>query len=436
MKKFNSKAEENIQNKKTLKGGMGMKNGQRVQATSTSDVMNRKQGRSSGFNQMKTGNVVAKNKPTKPKGGRVKAVDRIFENLLDEMNNNEKGKRIEVGLKCGKKIETRAKIQSLSRTASSYHRSMTSGRRVSKRRSGVGRNSGKNVLVGADERRDASIKKNKQKELKRKLGLKEKQERLQVEKKIVKKVDTSASMVAENPKFRSARKTVKKLSIGNPRGQSRSVSRYYRSLTDSRPSQRRPRTREPISKREIKSFGGKDKSAKTAPSKGLIGGEKQLNFVEGKHFVCKEKDCGKAFRYKCNLKRHNLLVHVKERNFSCPAPGCGKDFGTRASLERHMTIHGEQVSRIATELETPVDRMTVNWQEKNQAVPQSGSSGNEEMKKFAPQNIQISNKEEDNEERWKEIVPENWEDTFYPFLDVFYECALPDCPDCEKLGML
>ena len=87
------------------------------------------------------------------------------------------------------------------------------------------------------KRRDASMMKNKQQELKRKVGLKEKQERLQVEKKIVKKVDTSASMVAENPKFRSARKTVKKLSIGNPRGQSRSLSSYYRSLTDSRPSQ-------------------------------------------------------------------------------------------------------------------------------------------------------------------------------------------------------
>jgi len=187
---------------------------------------------------------------------------------------------------------------------------------------------------------------------------------------------------------------------------------------------------------EINSFGGKDKSVKTAPSKGLIGGEKQLNFVEGKPFVCKEMDCGKAFRYKANLKRHNLLVHAKERNFSCPALGCGKAFGTRANLERHMTIHGEQVSKIPPELETQVDRMTVNWQEENQAVPQSGSSGNEEMKKFAPQNIQISNKEEENKERWKEIVPENWEDTFYPFLDVFYECAVPDCPDCEKLGML
>ena len=42
MKKFNSKAEENTQNKKTLKGGMVMKNGPRVQATSTSDVMNKK----------------------------------------------------------------------------------------------------------------------------------------------------------------------------------------------------------------------------------------------------------------------------------------------------------------------------------------------------------------------------------------------------------
>ena len=120
---------------------------------------------------------------------------------------------------------------------------MTSGSGVSKRRPGVGRNSGKNVLVGADERRDASMMKNKQKELKRKMGLKEKQEKLQVEKRIVKKVDINASKVAEIPKLRSARKTVKKLSIGNPRGQSRSVSRYYRSLTDSRPSQRRPRTR-------------------------------------------------------------------------------------------------------------------------------------------------------------------------------------------------
>ena len=242
MKEFNSKAEENIQNKKTLKGGMGMKKGQRVQATSTSDLMNRKQGRSSGFTQVKTGKVVAKNKPTKLKGGRVKAVDRISENLVDEMNNNDKGNRVAIGLKCGKKIETRAKLRSSSRTASSYHRFMTSGSGVSKRRPGVGRNSGKNVLVGADERRDASMMKNKQKELKRKMGLKEKQERL-VEKRIVKKVDISASKVAEIPKLRSARKTLKKLSIGNPRGQSRSVSRYYRSLTDSRPSQRRPRTR-------------------------------------------------------------------------------------------------------------------------------------------------------------------------------------------------
>ena len=220
-----------------------MKKGQRVQATSTSDLMNRKQGRSSGFTQVKTGKVVAKNKPTKLKGGRVKAVDRISENLVDEMNNNDEGNRVAIGLKCGNKIETRAKLRSLSRTASSYHRFMTSGSGVSKRRPGVGRNSGKNVLVGADERRDASMMKNKQKELKRKMGLKEKQERLQVEKRIVKKVDISASKVAEIPKLRSARKTVKKLSIGNPRGQSRSVSRYYRSLTDSRPSQRRPRTR-------------------------------------------------------------------------------------------------------------------------------------------------------------------------------------------------
>ena len=243
MKEFNSQAEENLQNKKTLKGGMGLKKGQRVQATSSSDLKNRKQGRSSGFTQVKTGKVVAKNKLTKLKGGRVKAVDRISENLVDEMNNNDKGNRVAIGLKCGKTIETRAKLRSSSRTASSYHRSMTSGSGVSKRRPGVGRNSGKNVLVGADERRDASMMKNKQKELKRKMGLKEKQERLQVEKKIVKKVDISASKVAEIPKLRSARKTLKKLSIGNPRGQSRSVSRYYRSLTDSRPSQRRPRTR-------------------------------------------------------------------------------------------------------------------------------------------------------------------------------------------------
>jgi len=117
---------------------------------------------------------------------------------------------------------------------------------MSKTRAGGG---GKNADVVAQrrrrsvKRRDASMMKNKQKELKRKVGLKEKQERLQVEKKIVKKVNTSASMVAEIPKLRSARKTVKKLSIGNSRGQSRSLSSYYRSLTASRQSQRRPRTR-------------------------------------------------------------------------------------------------------------------------------------------------------------------------------------------------
>ena len=97
MKKFNSKAEENIQNKKTLKGGMGMKKEQRVQATSTSDLKNRKQGRSSGFNQVKTGKAVAEKKPTKPKGGRVKAVDRSSENLLDEMNINDDGNRVALG---------------------------------------------------------------------------------------------------------------------------------------------------------------------------------------------------------------------------------------------------------------------------------------------------------------------------------------------------
>ena len=344
MKKFNSKAEENIQNKKTLKGGMGMKKEQRVQATSTSDVMNRKQGRSSGFDQVKTGKAVAKKKPTKPKGGRVKAVDRISENLLDEMNNNDKGNRVAIGLKSGKKIETRAKLRSLSRTASSYHRSMASGSGVSKRRPGVGRNSGKNVLVGADERRDASLMKNKQKELKRKVGLKEKQERLQVEKKIVKKVDTSASMVAEIPKLRSARKTVKKLSIGNPRGQSRSVSSYYRSLTDSRPSQRRPRTRgNPDSK--VLSVGNESPHG--------VMKNKQVKVKKGKRSKEKQKDleCEKKNVVKRRTVDEIPQVGRKGKTENKMGGTRGVGMGTRRS---HRTLKNEVgLSSGALEAEEP-----------------------------------------------------------------------------------
>ena len=343
MKKFNSKAEENIQNKKTLKGGMGMKNGQRVQATSTSDVMNRKQGRSSGFDQVKTGKAVAKKKPTKPKGGRVKAVDRISENLLDEMNNNDKGNRVAIGLKCGKKIETRAKLRSLSRTASSYHRSMASGSGVSKRRPGVGRNSGQNVLVGADERRDASMMKNKQKELKRKVGLKEKQERLQVEKKIVKKVDTSASKVAEMPKLRSARKTVKKLSIGNPRGQSRSVSRYYRSLTDSRPSQRRPRTRGNPESKVLSVVNGSDGVMKN----------KQVEVKKGKRSKEKQKDleCEKKNVVKRRTVDEIPQLRRKGKMESKMGGTRGVGIGTRKS---HRTLKNEVgLSSGALEAEEP-----------------------------------------------------------------------------------
>ena len=154
---------------------------------------------------------------------------------------------------------------------------------MSKTRAGGG---GKNADVVAQrrrrsvKRRDASMMKNKQKELKRKVGLKEKQERLQVEKKIVKKVNTSASMVAEIPKLRSARKTVKKLSIWNPRGQSRSLSRYFRSLTDSRSSQRRPRTRGNPESKVLSVVNGSDGVMKN----------KQVEVKKGKRSKEKQKD--------------------------------------------------------------------------------------------------------------------------------------------------
>ena len=194
------------------------------------------------------------------------------------------------------------------------------------------------------KRRDASMMKNKQKELKRKVGLKEKQERLQVEKKIVKKVDTSASKVAEMPKLRSARKTVKKLSIGNPRGQSRSVSRYYRSLTDSRPSQRRPRTRgNPDSK--VLSVGNESphgvmKNKQVKVKKGKRSKEKQKDLECEKKNVVKRRTVDEIPQ----LRRKGIMESKMGRTR-------GVGMGTRRS---HRTLKNEVgLSSGASEAEEP-----------------------------------------------------------------------------------
>ena len=240
-----------------------------------------------------------------------------------------------------KENRDRAKVRSLSRTVSSYHRSMASGSGVSKRRPGAGRNSGQNVLAGADERRHASLMKNKQKELKRKVGLKEKQERLQVEKKIVKKVDTSASKVAEIPKLR---KIVKKLSVGNSRSQSRSVSSYYRSLTDSRPSQRRPRTRgNPDSK--VLSVGNESPHG--------VMKNKQVKVKKGKRSKEKQKDleCEKKIVVKRRTVDEIPQLRRKGKMESKMGGTRGVGIGTRKS---HRTLKNEVgLSSGALEAEEP-----------------------------------------------------------------------------------
>ncbi|OQS00191.1 hypothetical protein THRCLA_06157 [Thraustotheca clavata] len=57
--------------------------------------------------------------------------------------------------------------------------------------------------------------------------------------------------------------------------------------------------------------------------------------AKDKLYVCKE--CNQSFRFKGNLKRHQMTKHVGLKPYQCPL--CPKMFARKADMEVHMRVH-------------------------------------------------------------------------------------------------
>ena len=57
-----------------------------------------------------------------------------------------------------------------------------------------------------------------------------------------------------------------------------------------------------------------------------------LYFLETRVFTC--ENCGKIFRYKKGLKRHQEVIHEGLRPYKCET--CGKDFGEKRQYQQHV----------------------------------------------------------------------------------------------------
>jgi len=60
-----------------------------------------------------------------------------------------------------------------------------------------------------------------------------------------------------------------------------------------------------------------------------------------KLFKCTFPDCGKIFRFKSAIIRHQC-VHANNRPYPCPEEGCNKAFKRADALENHMRIHSKE----------------------------------------------------------------------------------------------
>lgn len=55
-------------------------------------------------------------------------------------------------------------------------------------------------------------------------------------------------------------------------------------------------------------------------------------------FPCQEKECGKVFEHRYNLKVH-MRKHTQETPYACTVPGCEKRFKWRSSMAHHKISH-------------------------------------------------------------------------------------------------
>jgi len=67
-----------------------------------------------------------------------------------------------------------------------------------------------------------------------------------------------------------------------------------------------------------------------------------------KIFKCTFPDCGKIFRFKSAIIRHQC-VHANNRPYPCPEDGCNKAFKRADALENHMRIHSKETPFICTQ---------------------------------------------------------------------------------------
>lgn len=56
---------------------------------------------------------------------------------------------------------------------------------------------------------------------------------------------------------------------------------------------------------------------------------------------CLCNDCGKGFRYLCQLKRH-MRIHMESDQKPCPCPVCGKRFVDKFAMQVHLTRHSSE----------------------------------------------------------------------------------------------
>lgn len=57
-----------------------------------------------------------------------------------------------------------------------------------------------------------------------------------------------------------------------------------------------------------------------------------------KSYRCTVADCGKIFRFKSEMQRHNV-IHFNSRPYKCSHPGCKKTFKRADALDHHVRVH-------------------------------------------------------------------------------------------------